>query len=160
MMESLYELTGDYKRLEELEEELDPQTFKDTMDSIKGAIEEKAVGYASVIKQFQADAKMLRDEEIRLSERRHAIETKIGLMQESLFEAMEIAGTGKIKSPKFTVWIQNNPASVRVDNEEALKEYMVEQPKKLDKRSLLEDLKQGVEVYGAELQQTRSLRIK
>jgi len=159
-MESLYELTGDYKRLEELEEELDPQTFKDTMDSITGAIEEKAIGYANVIKQFQADAKMLGGEEQRLAERRHAIETKIGLMQESLFEAMEIAGTPKIKSPKFTVWIQNNPVSVNVTNEKAVpKEFYIPQPPKLDKKQLREELRHG-DIPGVELVQTRGIRIK
>jgi len=159
-MAILYELRDDYKRLEELEEELDPQTFKDTMDSIKGAIEEKAVGYASVIKQFQADVKMLGDEEKRLAERRRGIETKIDIMQKSLFEAMEETGTTKIKSPKFTVWVQNNPESVNVIDEKLIPEgFFIPQPMKLDKKQLREELKHG-DIAGVELIQTRGLRIR
>ena len=38
--------------------------------------------------------------------------------------------------------------------------YLVEQPKKLDKKAIMTDLKAGREVSGAELQHSRSLRIR
>jgi len=159
-MATLYELTGDYKRLEELEEELDLEVFQDTMDSITGAIEEKAIGYARVIDQFEADVKMLDDKEKRLAKRRQAIKTKVRLMKNHLFEAMEIAGTPKIKSPEFTVWVQNNPISVSVTNEKVIpKEFYIPQPPKLDKKQLREELRHG-DIPGVELVQTRGIRIK
>ena len=159
-MESLYELTGDYKRLEELEEELDPEVFQDTLDSIEDAIENKAQGYAAVIKQFKADVKMLRDEEKRLAERRQSIETKIGIMQTNLYDAMKQTGVDKIKSPRFTIWIQKSPVSVNVTNEKLIPTgFFVPQPAKLDKKQLAEELKHG-DVAGAELVQSEGVRIK
>ena len=159
-MESLYNLQGNYQQLLDLEDTLDPALFHDTLDSIKGAIEEKAVGYASVISQFKADVKMLGDEEKRLAERRRGIETKIDIMQKSLFEAMEETGTTKIKSPKFTVWVQNNPESVNVIDEKLIPEgFFIPQPMKLDKKQLREELKHG-DIAGVELIQTRGLRIR
>ena len=73
---------------------------------------------------------------------------------------MEQTGIDRVEGKLIKVAIQNNPQSVRVENEEALKEYFIEQAPKLDKKALLADLKNGVEVYGAELQQTRSIRIR
>ena len=54
------------------------------------------------------------------------------------------------------VAIQNNPPSVRVTDESKLIGYLVEQPKKLDKKAIMTDLKAGREVSGAELQHSRS----
>ena len=52
-MSTLYEITGDYLRLLEMleeEEAIDSKTFADTLEGIEGELEDKADGYARVIK--------------------------------------------------------------------------------------------------------------
>jgi hypothetical protein len=67
----------------------------------------------------------------------------------------------KVKGELFTVAIQNNPQSVEVLDESKIpKDYFVEQPPKLKKHLLLASLKQGEEIAGVELKQSRSLRIR
>lgn len=156
----LYDLSEKYRALLDMEEDIDPTVFHDTLDSLEDAIENKAEGYAIVIRQFKTDVKTLKDEEDRLEKRRQAIETKIGIMQESLYEAMKNTGIDKIKSPRFTVWVQKNPVAVSITNETLIpEEYYIPQLPKLDKKQLKEDMKHG-EIPGAELVQSEGVRIR
>lgn len=156
----LYDLSEKYRALLDMEEDIDPTVFHDTLDSLEDAIENKAEGYAIVIRQFKTDVKTLKDEENRLEKRRQAIETKIGIMQESLYEAMKNTGIDKIKSPRFTVWVQKNPMAVSITNETLIpEEYYIPQLPKLDKKQLKEDMKHG-EIPGAELVQSEGVRIR
>ena len=156
----LYDLSEKYRALLDMEEDIDPTVFHDTLDSLEDAIENKAEGYAIVIRQFKTDVKTLKDEENRLEKRRQAIETKIGIMQESLYEAMKNTGIDKIKSPRFTVWVQKNPMAVSITNETLIpEEYYIPQLPKLDKKQLKEDMKHG-EIPGVELVQTEGVRIR
>lgn len=157
---NLFELTQNYQNVLEIAEQLDAETLRDTLDSIDEAINSKVENTAYVIKQLDANVAAIDTEIKRLQAMKSAQTNNAKNLKLYIQESMEKVGLDKVQGNLIKVSIQNNPQSVKVDNEEALKEYMVEQPKKLDKRSLLEDLKQGIEVYGAELQQTRSLRIK
>lgn len=157
----LYELTDDYLRLMEMAEELDPETFRDTLESINEAIEEKIENTAYLVRNLEADIKVLKEEEKRLRERRQSLESKITRMKDYLKEQLEKAGIEKVKRPLVTVSIQNNPPSVKVIDEKLIPStYMIPQEPKLDKKSLLQVLKNGEKVPGVELEQTRGLRIR
>ncbi|MBR1677297.1 MAG: siphovirus Gp157 family protein [Clostridia bacterium] len=164
-MSTLYELTGDYLRLLELGEdpETDPEVFKDTLEGLDGEIEIKAEGYAKVIKQLEADAKMLGDEAKRLTDRKKSAENNIAAMKKSLEEAMKATGKTKFKTELFSFGIQKNPPSVKVD-EEHLElipiEYLVPQDPKIDKKRILEELKGGATFTWATMEQGESLRIR
>lgn len=54
-------------------------------------------------------------------------------MKEYLESEMLKVDIRKIKSPLFTISIQKNPPSLRLEDEEKLFMFLVEQPKKLDK---------------------------
>ncbi len=158
---NLYELTGKYKQLVEMEEEMDPTLFHDTLDSLEDAIEYKAENIAMIIQQFKADAKNLKEEEQRFAKRRQAIENKIGNLQEYLYNNMKEVGADKIKSPRFTIYIQKNPMSVNITNEALIPdEYFIPQEPKLDKKSLKEDMQLHGEIPGAELVQSEGVRVR
>ena len=82
----LYELTEEYKALEELlyDPEVDEQTLQDTMEGIWGEIEEKADNYAKIITGMKADIEALREEEIRLAARRKALENRQQTLKSNL----------------------------------------------------------------------------
>ena len=72
-----------------------------------------------------------------------------------------MSGKTKFKAGVFNFAIQNNPPSVEIYDETLIPEqYLVEQPAKIDKAGIKELLKQGEEVPGAELKQTKGLRIR
>lgn len=158
---TLYQLQEEYMELLEMAEnpDIDEQIITDTMEAIAGEIETKADGYAVVIKELEADARKLKDEEARLNARRRTIENNITTMKSNLQTAMTETGKTKFKTELFSFGIQKNPASVVIDGE-VPEEYLIAQEPKVDRKKLLADLKFGKNLEGvAHLEQKESLRI-
>jgi transcriptional regulator of heat shock response len=140
---------------------MEEEIFQDTLSSLEDAIEDKAENMAKLIRCLDADAKAIKDEEQRLAERRRTIENRISSVKEYLQNQMEVAGLDKVKRPTVTVSIQNNPPSVNIVDESLIPStYMIAQAPKIDKKGILTALKNGEEIYGAEMVQGRSVRIK
>ena len=160
-MANLYELTSKYKYVLDLADELDEQTLKDTLDSIKEPLEEKVDNTAKLIKAMENDVKAFKEEETRVKQRRQTIESNIKRIKERLQYDLESNELDKIEGKTFKVSVQNNPVSVKIVDEKMIpKGYFIEQEPKLNKKELLDDMKRGEEIFGAELQQTRSIRIR
>lgn len=159
-MESLYELTGIFKQIDEMEG-LDEETKLDTLDSIDWTdqFEEKVENTVKVIKNKEADVEQLKEEIDRLTKRKKSIENDITRLKTGLQGAFEITGHDKIKTLLFTVSLANNQPSVVVDEELLPRKYFI-QTLKPDKTAIKELLKSGKKVKGAELQESRSLRIR
>jgi hypothetical protein len=157
----LYVLTQSYTQLLELADSMDPEVFQDTLQSIEEEIEDKAENTAKLIRCLDADAKAIKDEEQRLSDRRKSIENKVAGIKEYLQSQMEFAGIDKVKRPTVTVSIQTNPPSVLIKDESLIPiQYMVPVAPRIDKKAILQMLKDDEEVPGCEIQQLRSVRIK
>lgn len=157
----LYELTGNYNQVLELAEQLDAETLKDTLDSIDEAIEIKVENTAKVVRSLEGNVDAIDSEIKRLSAKKSTLNNNIKGIKTYMQESMEQVGKEKIKGQLFNIGIQNNPQSVNVTDEKKINlDYFIEQPLKLDKKLLLADLKEGKEIEGAEIQQTRSLRIR
>jgi len=159
-MATLYELTGKYHQLLDLSEDTDSTLFNDTMDSITDAIDDKADGYAKVDKELAKDEKALKDEASRLSARAKSISNNRKILKQYLQEAMETTGKEKIKTPEFTIYIQNNPVSVKLVDESKIPAYLTKTDIVPDKTRIKELLKKGKDVPGAELSVSSSLRIR
>ena len=161
---TLYDLTGDWLDLYNMADDpdMDADVWFDTIEGLEGEIEDKADGYARVITQLNADMAAIKSEEDRLYSRRKTIENRINNMKSRLQAMMELTGKTKFKTPLFSFGIQNNPASVVIDNESEIPAaYWIPQEPKLDKAKLKEDLKAGKIFKGiAHLAQTQSLRIR
>lgn len=157
----LYELTESYNQVLEMAEQLDTETLKDTLDSIDEAIEIKVENTAKVVRSLESNVDIIDSEIKRLTAKKSTLNNNIKGIKSYMQESMEQVGKDKIKGQLFNVGIQNNPQSVNVLDEKKINlNYFVEQPPKLDKKLLLADLKEGKEIKGVELQQTRSLRIR
>ena len=68
-MATLYELTGKYQQLLQIADDVNPQVFKDTLDSIKDSIDVKAINYAKVDHQLGADITEFKNEINRMTQR-------------------------------------------------------------------------------------------
>lgn len=160
LMATLYDLTGKYLQLAEFAEETDPQLFSDTMDSITDAIEDKAVGYAKVDKELAKDEKALKEEAKRLTDRAASIARNRKNLKGNLQEAMESTGQSKIKTPEFTIYIQNNTPALRIFDEGEIPAYLGKTTTVPDKSRIKQMLKEGKDVPGAELITGSSVRIR
>lgn len=163
-MATLYQLKEEYAQLLALAEDpdTDPAVLKDTMDGIEGAIEDKAQGYAMVMKELESSEIAIKNEIDRLNARRLTIANSVRCMKLSLQEAMELTGKTKFKTDLFSFGIQKNPPSVVLDVDPGVlpEEYLIPQPPKVDKAKIKEDLKAGLDIGVAHLEQTESLRIR
>lgn len=156
---NLYELSIAFQEVQNME--LDPEVMQDTLDSIEGAIENKAENIAKLIRNLESDVTAYKEEEDRLKTKRQATENKVKWLKTYLEDNMKLTGKTKFKSGMFNFSIQKNPASVNITDEKAIpEEFLIQQPPKVDKTSLKEILKRGIEVPGAELKQTEGLRIR
>ncbi|ENE7830516.1 siphovirus Gp157 family protein [Listeria innocua] len=158
-MSTLYSIQGKYQQLLNLAEQLDPELLKDTLESIDDELEKKAENVAFVIKELEGQSLILEKETKRLAERKNTINNNVKRLKQSLFDAMITANKQKIKTNLFTLDIRKNPPSLIVEDESKLLNYLIEQPKKLDKTKLGDDLKKGIEVPGAKIIQTERLQI-
>lgn len=161
-MPSLFDLSTDYQQLYDLiTEQEDEQILKDTLASINDAIEDKADGYVAVIKTLEGDNKAIDEEIKRLRQRKTSNQNGVKRLKESLQEVMEQTGKEKFKTALNSYSIANNPPSLDITDESLIpKQYYIEQQPKLDKKELLKVVKDGLEIEGVELKQSRSLRVR
>ena len=162
-MNTLYELTSEYLQLLEMAEDpdVDLQTIADTMEAIGGEIEDKADGYARVMKQIEANAAGIKAEIDRLTARKTSMENNVKRMKETLQAAMEATGKKKFKTALFSFEIQKNPASLKIDDPDAVPEnFLIPQPPKVDSAAIKDALKAGAMYNFAHIEQGESLRIR
>ena len=159
-MATIYELQGAYAQVQQMIVE-GAEGLEDTLQSIEGALEDKLESYAMVIRNVESDVDGLKGEEKRLADRRKTMENGIKRMKETMHNVMSSTGEKKIKGEKFTFTIQKNPPSLKVLDESLIPEIFFSQPEPvLDKKSLLNSIKDGHEYEGAQISQGESLRIR
>ncbi|CAB63666.1 Mu Gam-like end protection [Lactobacillus phage A2] len=153
-MSTLYDLQGKYASLLELAEDgtTDPEVLADTMDSIVDAINDKAEGYAQVIRQIKADIEANKKERDRFESRIKAYKSNLGTISQRLVEAMNETNQRKIKTPLFTISVAKNggklPIYIDQDNLQADVFKVKREP---DTDKIRERLEAGEKVLGAEL---------
>lgn len=160
---TLYQLTDNFKQVLEMAQDpsIDPQAIADTLEGIGGEIEDKADGYAKVIKELETDSDKLTAEITRLTDRKKALQNNIKRMKESLTAAMQATGKIKFKTDLFSFNVQKNPPTLVIDDENNIPtEYYIQQEPKLDTAAIKELLKSGKEVGFAHLEQGEGVRIR
>ena len=123
---------------------------------------EKLQNITYIIKREESDLNIIDLEIKRLQERKKSKANNIDRLKCYMFEAMKFAEVKKVNTSLNTWSIAKNPASVNIVNESAIdSQYIItETVTKIDKKKLLADLKDGVEVVGAEIKQGERLVIK
>lgn len=139
------------QRLLEIEPEIDESTLNDTLEGLTDLHE--AIG--GIVRSALEDEAMALGLKSRLDELRKRLgrfqdrSTKKRQLARSVMEEAELK---KICQPDFTLSLRPANPGVIVTDENAIPEtYWVPQPARLDKRAILDDLKRGEQVAGAEL---------
>ena len=162
-MSSLYDLTEQFQELLSmaLDPDVDEQALADTMEGIECEIEEKADGYAKVIKSMEADIPAIDAEIARLTARKSHRKKSIGRMKEALANAMRLTGKTKFKTSFASYGIQKNPPALKIDNPDRVPdEFLIPQEPKIDSAAIKKELKEGVVYDWCHLEQSESLRIR
>lgn len=161
-MIKLYEIAENFRNLQELleDETIPAEVIEAALNEVQGTFEEKAENIVSFIKSLEGEVAAYREEEKRLAANRRTIENKVESMKNYLFSNMQVMGCKNIKTPLFKISVKKNPASVMIDNLEAIPEDYLVFKMEADKKKLAEVLKAGETVEGCHLEQKESLSIK
>ena len=162
-MSTLYELTEQYQELLSmaLDPDTDPEALADTMEAIDGEFENKADGYAKVMKELKAIADARKAEAKRLLDGAKSVEVNIDRMKAALMTAMKLTGKTKFKTELFGYGIQKNPPSLKIDMPGRVPdEFLIPQEPKVDSAAIKKELKEGVVYDWCHLEQSESLRIR
>ena len=160
----LYELTEMYQNIWELvgDEEVDLDALEIALGQVEDTLEVKAESMAVLVKSIDGDVSALKEEESRLAKRRKALENKQTNIKLYLENQLKVMGIDKVKTPLFTVALQNNPPSVNILDEDLIPEQYKKTvtTTSIVKKDILDALKDGQVVEGAEIKQGKSLRIR
>jgi hypothetical protein len=159
---NLYEITQEAQYLavlletEELTAELE-EALLINQDQLQA----KAVNYAKVIANYQAESDAIDQEIKRLKAMKDSREKKIDWLKESVKKAMLVSGIEKVESPLFKLSVRRSEA-VEVDLVEALPNAFqnVKNVVTADKVAIKEAIKRGENVTGARLIENFNLQIK
>ena len=162
-MSNLYQLTNNYETVLNMlyDEDVDEQMILDTLEGIEGEIEDKADGYAKIIRELEAMRDARKEEMYRQQEGARVLDNKIKLLKQNLFNAMKQTGKTKFATDLFTFNIAKNggkqPLTIDGDVPEEYKKIIKEN----DNEKIRADLEAGKELPFAHLEpRGESLRIK
>lgn len=161
---TLYELTGQMLELQEMLESSDypEDVIIDTLEGVQFEFEEKADGYAKIIRNLTADVEGLKAEIDRMTDRKRVLENRIRTLKNRLEDAFIQTGTEKLKTKLFNFNMQNNPPKVVLDTEDIYDvpdELLKYTPPTLDKKLAKEYLEEHSADWG-HLEKEKGLRIR
>ena len=169
---NLYEICAELRALENAAEDglyIDPETgelmdFATALEKLALDKRVKLENIAILYKNLASDAAAMKIEEENLSKRRKVIEGKMDSLKGYLMAALmrEDGTCEKFASPRAAITIRRNAPSVAIHDEALLpREFVAEKTTvTVDRKSIAEALKRGIEVPGAHLEQSRSVMIK
>lgn len=164
---NLYQLSGAYLEILNMfqDEETDQEMLVDTLESLDGAIEEKAENYAKIIKSLECNVDAIKKETLRLENRKKALESNIELLKSNLEHAMRVTGKTRFKTELFSFNIAKNggvaPLKIDIPIEEIPTEYFKERTERdLNSKYIRECLDKGLIDFAHYEDRGESLRIK
>jgi len=162
-MATLYNLTDTMKQLLNMAQsgEVEQETIDATIESmdLEQDIEEKIDGYIYVMDELDASNERIQNEIKRLRKRKKVQENNKKRMQERLYDRLKLIERDKVQTDKYTVSIRKNPPKLVVNDESNIpKRFYDERLPKLNKRALLDELKNSdEELKGVEVRQEERL---
>ena len=158
---NLFELNEKYRDLEQ-RDDLDPETLKDTLDSISDSREVKLDNIANWIENNQADIDFLDKKIKQLQADKKSLVNRTKSLMEYMTTAIDDSGLKELKTENHILKPRNYRASVYISDEKEIPSEFIKfkAVESIDKKSIYELLKNGETVRGAELKPNRKTVIK
>ena len=130
---------------------IDEETLADTLEGITNLHEMiAAVIRSTLVDQALCAGLCLRLDDMKL--RMMRLEERAAKKRTLVLEVMSEVGLGKLEQPDFTASVRAGTPSLVVTSEDVIPEvYWLPQPPKLDRQTLLAELKRGDPIPGAQL---------
>ena len=159
----LYEIAESFKNLESLldDENIPKEMIEQALNEVQGTLEDKITGMCKYIKSIESDVEGIKNEVTRLEKMKKVKTNAITSIKIYMFDQLKALNMQKIKTPLFNVSIAKNPGSLIIlDDTKIPMIYVVPQELVFDKKAMLKDLKDNIEIQGCEIKQTEGLRIR
>jgi len=155
-MATLYQLTERWNTLLEgcwhVDEETGEVFTPEDIDEVQASFEEKAENVALFIKNLEADAKAMRDEEESLRARRQRNERHAERLKNYLLECLGKAGKRSFETPKALVSLRRSTVASVLDESAVPPEFLKTSIRTTpDKRAIKYALKEGKSIPGCAL---------
>lgn len=146
-------------------EEIDSDTYNDTMEALTGALEDKVVNVGLHIKNLRSDAEALKTAQAEMGKRLKSVQSNIDFYEQYLFKHMQANSIEKAGNEYIELKVKNMPDMVNITDLASIPEFALLPVKPVlqapNKKFILSSLKAGDVVDGAELITNRkSLSIK
>ena len=157
---NVFELNNAIKTVKE--KDLDPETLKDTLESLELPRNEKLDNVATWIEENNMKLQWLKEKKHQLSDVETSIKNQNERLQEFLTQAIDDSGQKEIQTENHILKPRNYKDSVIVEATEKLPiDYIVcSEVVKPNKKLIYEDLKKGKSIRGAHLKSNRKTVIK
>ena len=146
-------------------EEIDAETYNDTMEALTGELVDKVVNVGLHIKNLRAESQALKDASAEFAKRQKSIESNIDFYEGYLFKHMQANSIEKAGNEYIELKVKKMPDMVQINDSASLPDHCflpVKPPVPApNKKFILAALKSGDVIDGAELITDRkSLSIK
>ncbi len=157
---TLYEMSQAAQTLYDLydNEEIDEKVVKDTLEGMGAEI--KLEDYCKVIRQLESETEQFKAEAARMKKRQASLEKSVKRLNSALLNNMDATRQKTAKAGVFSIRVSESKAVNITDEKQLPKEFLIEQPAKVDKEGIRKLLMTGKTLSGAELQINRNIQIK
>ncbi|MDP4447481.1 siphovirus Gp157 family protein [Staphylococcus hyicus] len=161
-MSNLFQLSTSYQQvLDLIEQGMNPDDLKDTLDSIEVELNVKVDNTIGLKRSVDADIDAIDKEIKRLQGLKQQKQNFSDRLKNYLQEMLDIQGLQKFRTSTNYIYKRKNAPSVHITNENLIgNEYWLSQAPKINKKQIKDDIKAGITVNGAELRDSESLVIK
>lgn len=163
---SLYNITSNFIEIMDkvAEGEITEEEYNELGEELAIELQNKSSNIVGYIQNAEAFINAIKDEEVRLEEKRKVAEKKVAKFKEYVKENMERLELSEIQTELGNLKIARNPMSVEIDNEEEIpgKFKKVVMTTKIDKTAIKNHFKETGEVIPGTIivDDKTSLRIK
>ena len=165
MSTSLFDLTGEYRdamaRLAELD--LPPEVVSDTLESLSGELEVKALNVAAMALSMEATADAIKAHRTAQKEREDAIRARAERLREYLANCLGAAGIERVEGPALCLsWRKSSAVEVFEPGLLPAQFWRQKPPPEPepDKKLIADRIKAGIDVPGARIEERRNLQVK
>lgn len=166
MARSLYEINNDYLVALDNAFIVDEETGEiilreDLLNKLEGEFKDKADNICCYIKDLESLTDAIKAEKKALDERLKANESRVESLKKYLSESLKIRAIDKLETPRNKISFRSSK-SVEVLDEMLISDayWKEEVVKKLDKKTILDALKNGETVEGCQLLVKSNIQIK
>ena len=156
----LFEINEAIKKIAD-RDDIDQQTLKDTLDSLKLTRDAKLDGLAGLIERDTADIDFLANKIKQLTEQKKQRQNQKENLLRYMTEVIDNAGIKELHTEHYILKPRNYKQKTIISDERKIpKVYIVtKEVSSIDKRKLYQDMKDGQEVPGAHLEPNRKTTI-